>query len=76
MVLFKLALGLLLEPSLTVEARKLGYDCYSYKAQKDHINIRILQTMASGIPLYGALRPECRILMFTWSFGPLPVPET
>ena len=26
--------------------------------------------MVSGIPLIWALEPECRILVFTWSFGP------
>ena len=51
----------------TVEARKLEHNA----AQKDHINIRILPTMISGIPLYWALEPECEILMFMWSFGPL-----
>ena len=40
-------------------------------AQKDHINIRIIHAMISGIPLYWALEPECQILMFMWSFGPL-----
>ena len=41
------------------------------RSPKDHINMRILQAMVSGIPLYGALKPECEILMFTWSLGAL-----
>ena len=36
------------------------------------MNIRILQTMVSGIPpLFWALEPERRILMVLWSLGPL-----
>ena len=38
---------------------------------KDHINIRILKTMVSGTPLYWDLEPECQILTFMWTFGPL-----
>ena len=47
----------------------LGPHCS--RASKDHINIRILQTMISGIHLHGALDPECKILRFMWSLGPL-----
>ena len=38
---------------------------------RDHVNTRLLQTMTPGIRLYRALEPECRILMFMWSFRPL-----
>ena len=37
--------------------------------QKDDKNMRILQKIISSIPLYGALEPECEILVFMWSFG-------
>ena len=42
------------------------------RAPKDHIDIRILQTMIFGISLTLALEPECQILMFMWSVGPPP----
>ena len=42
-----------------------------FRAPKDHINIKILPTMVSGIPLYWALEPECKILVFMRSFWPL-----
>ena len=35
-----------------------------------HMNPRILETTFSGIPLSWALKPECRILVCMWSFGP------
>ena len=48
-------------------------DSIVLRPRADHINIVILQTMVSGIPLYWALESECEILMFMsmWSFGPL-----
>ena len=36
-----------------------------------YVSTRTLQNMISGIPLYWAWQPECEILLFTWSFGPL-----
>ena len=36
----------------------------------DHINIRMLQTVISNIPLYLDLEPECEVLVFMWSSGP------
>ena len=41
------------------------------KGPKDHINIRILQTRVSGIPLILGLGTEMSDPMFMWSFGPL-----
>ena len=41
------------------------------RAPKDHINIRIHQTWFLVSPLFWSLEPECKILMFLWSFGPL-----
>ena len=35
----------------------------------DRINMKVLQTMMSGIPLCWALVPACEILMFMWSVG-------
>ena len=41
------------------------------RGPKDHINISILQTTISGIPLILGLETEYAIFMFMWSFGPL-----
>ena len=38
-------------------------------APKDHMKIRILQTMISGMPLLGTRK--CEILMFMWLLGPI-----
>ena len=39
---------------------------------KDHVSIRILQTMFFGIPpVSWALEPKCRILRFMWPLGPV-----
>ena len=45
----------------------------SIRAQKVHINRRILPNSISGIPLILSLKlkPECEILVFMWSFRPL-----
>ena len=40
-------------------------------APKDHLNIRILQSMVTGSPLYWALESECEVLVFMWPLGPL-----
>ena len=37
-------------------------------SHKDRINIRILQNSILVTPIYWALEPECKILMFMWSF--------
>ena len=47
-----------------------AFDFGSNADPKDHINIRILQNMISGIPLHCALEPECEIFMFMWSAEP------
>ena len=39
--------------------------------QKDHLKIRILPIMVSGIPLILVLGTRSQILMSMWSFGPL-----
>ena len=44
------------------------------RAPRDHKNIRMLQTMISGVASYWALEPECQSLMFVWSCGPLDSP--
>ena len=41
------------------------------RGPKDHINIRILPNIISGIPFYWALGPKCEILMFMRSYGGL-----
>ena len=44
------------------------------RSSKDHINIRILQTMVSGIPVASG-QLKCRILMLMKPFRPLlPTP--
>ena len=46
-----------------------------YGPPPPHIKIRILEDMSSGIQLRALdLEPECKILVFLWSFGP-PFPE-
>ena len=40
-------------------------------ARTYHIDIRILSSMMSGIPLYWALEPESEILILMWSRGAL-----
>ena len=44
--------------SMTAAAHKAN------RGPKDHLSIRILQSMISGITLCWALQPVCRILMF------------
>ena len=51
-----------------------GLRCWAHastRGPKDHINIRIPQTIISGIPFYWTLGPERQILVFMRSFGPL-----
>ena len=43
---------------------------------KDHIDVGILQIMASGMPLYSALELECEIFMFLWPLGALVSPKS
>ena len=45
------------------------------RGPKDHINVRILQAMVSGIPSYWALELGFRILVFIWPVGPLGKPR-
>ena len=40
----------------------------SYMGLQEILFCRRPQTMVSSIPLFRALEPECRILMFTWSY--------
>ena len=50
-----------------------GYMCQEeFRGPKDHINLRILQTLVSGfLFLFWPLEPAFRILVFMWSWGPV-----
>ena len=40
------------------------------KGPKDHINLKILQTVIAGIPLFvWTFEPECQNPLFMWSLG-------